>query len=267
MSYDKWYKANKEHLIKFKKEELRITEPGIYKPENYYDHILPEGEENKNFIREEWASKCKHHCYYHHLNSSQTMCVNFFMPLIEKPELLQEFLHRFCGTDAEIVRTDFEYVNAQYGNTNFDFHCLDSKGNQFFFEIKYTERGFEKKCRSKHSLSKVYNTKYKRLVEQEGSYIKAEQYNEHIFMTQHYQILRNMCVANSKENRYCIFITMNGNEATKRHLEPFANAGSHIKFLYWETDIRPFIEEIKSELAYEGDNPYDVFIKKYFLDE
>jgi len=88
-----------EKLVEYKKtqKDLRNLDSGTYRGK-LYDHILPLADKkykNKANIIEYYRddfykselSKIKYHKYFHHLNSSQAMCINFFYPLIKKEQL------------------------------------------------------------------------------------------------------------------------------------------------------------------------------------
>jgi hypothetical protein len=123
-------------LGKYKKDYLKVNEPGIfnYSGKNYYlDHILPKNLENLNILQpynhdpdllimlpnEKW------HRYFHHLNSSQAMCVNFFYPLIKekKLDIILEMLK--VSGKVNYLKTKFEKESSiesdPYRKTNFDF--------------------------------------------------------------------------------------------------------------------------------------------------
>lgn len=274
MSYTNWYDAIKRHLEKYKTQVLTVHGSGCYAHEPY-GHILPEGSEMKNFIGGAPDAGYKFHRCYYHLNSSQTMCYNFFrLMLKEHFRLLNQFLNKFIGGDIKIEDAQFEYVDDEFGDTNFDFYCRDSRKREYFFEIKYTENGFAKKCKPKKEnnndayIHQVYENKYKPLVEKEGSLLNKDVFEE-LFMKRHYQAFRNICVANANEERYVIFITMNGNERTRKDLDAALNflseRDTYVKDLSWEENVRQFIE--KATLDDEEKKYYEKFFAKYLLSE
>lgn len=89
----------KEKIIKslemYNKSKLKNNVPGEY----YYKgkvlpkyHILPVSMADKNIIAPydsdlRTSDYIKRHRYFHHLNSSQAMCINFFYPLIKEKQL------------------------------------------------------------------------------------------------------------------------------------------------------------------------------------
>jgi hypothetical protein len=211
-------KKVQEHLSTYKRNVLDIHVDGKYKGIPY-GHILPD-------LREMWAQNFlpsireslsryvrqkvqqKHielHTYFHHLNSSQAMCLNFFYPLLEtkKLEIILPLLSgrfndemidydsdnsvRFekdgqendwlCKNNANIIRDD---------PTSFDFYFRTKSGKKFFFEIKYTESGFGKEKSDDEHIEK-FNKVYKKHL----SHIKDEYHTANRFLD-HYQIMRNL---------------------------------------------------------------------------
>ena len=79
--------------------------------EKKYPHILPKEQQILNLLPtyrialnsylENNKSKLKKHIYFHHLNSSQAMCLNFFFPFFEENEL--ELILKFLGFDNEEI--------------------------------------------------------------------------------------------------------------------------------------------------------------------
>ena len=125
-----------KNLGKYKSKVLNIHEKGIFNYKGkiiYYDHILPKNKKNQNIINEIrnsfWSSnysKINFHRYFHHLNSSQGLCINFFYPLIYSNQIKQ--LYNFLNIDfSNIKKTEFESESnieqsyKQTKKTNFDF--------------------------------------------------------------------------------------------------------------------------------------------------
>src|SRR5512137_1621709 len=144
----------KDHLSQYKVSKLGITANGIWsRNKKPYSHILPAARKYDNFLgafREELQSFIEEsdeitlHPDFHHLNSSQAMCLNLFYPLAadeEKRKVLTDAL----GGAAEMARGKswaFEKVLDEEENTNFDFLYRTSSGATALFEIKLSESGF-----------------------------------------------------------------------------------------------------------------------------
>ena len=143
-----------EHLSRYKVEVLRIHADGhfYYRGRNIsMGHILPPERCKENILegyRERFWSSAHStftpHRYFHHLNSSQALCVNLFYPLIAENALglLEQFLSLPVMTGP---RPQFEKespIEVAVRRTSFDF-CLErgAEGN-VFVEVKYTEDAF-----------------------------------------------------------------------------------------------------------------------------
>jgi len=168
----------KEHLGEYKRSILNISEDGIYNYKNKeirYEYILHKDKYKLNII-EKYRSSFFHsdyykritlHKYFHHLNSSQAMCINFFYPLIEE-NLLKSILN-IMGIEGEINYNHndicFEKVSKIETNVgrkiNFDFYMKLDSGIKIYFEIKYTENGFGKIKKDKeHKVYKDHKKKF-----------------------------------------------------------------------------------------------------------
>ena len=291
MSDSKWTKDIKNHLGEYKKNKLGIEENGTY---NYkgedveHNYILPEAQGERNYLDEvakKSADKIKKHQYYHHLNSSQTMCVNFFAHLTENRELLKLFLEKIAGVEnvENINECKFEHIqpenrtkckseHIQKGNrTNFDFYCKDDKGVEYFFEIKYTESNFGKKSNASHP-GVNYKESYERFVKDNWVFKNINNPVDAL-MNENSQIYRNLLfIPNEKapqKNNYALFITMDTNNKTKKDLEEAINKlglddkqKSYIKCLYWERIVDKFIALLQTEQPQLVDY-YKEFKEKY----
>ena len=269
MNYNDWYEMIKKNLINYKLNVLGIPGSGFY-GNKQEDHILPRGMADANYMFDLSNLSFKKHHGYHHLNSSQTMCVNFFAPMVQDDcKLLSKFLSLLLQDEIKIVYFEFEYTNKKlYGDTNFDFYCQDDNNHNYYFEIKYTEQGISKKCsandQSDENLLKVYNKKYRENVEAEGSQLIIS--DPLIFMKEHYQAFRNMSCANEIKNNFCFFITMEGNEKTKEELIDslsYVKGDKYVKSLYWENIIKTAFEIVENDPEIFG--YYTEFKNKYML--
>lgn len=80
----------------------------------------------------------------HHLNSSQTFCINLFEPLRKSRLDVLEALLRIWGISlrGRIVRTEYEKTLSSVENTHFDFYIETDVCERVFVEVKYTEAKF-----------------------------------------------------------------------------------------------------------------------------
>ncbi|MCK4798080.1 MAG: hypothetical protein KAT05_11905 [Spirochaetes bacterium] len=206
-----------EGLIDYKKNEMEIEDPGIfrYRGRNLKkDHILPQEFISPNILekyRESfYASKLSSinfHRYFHHLNSSQAMCINLFLPFIFEKGLLK-YLFSYLNLPAEKMdkaefekKSDVEIMGRGGRKTNFDFFIQTKIGNKFYFEIKYTENGFASTHIDEKHIKKFSNT-YSSLLT-DNMYINEEYKSMDSFLS-NYQIMRNL--VHIAEKRYVIFV-------------------------------------------------------------
>jgi hypothetical protein len=234
----------KKRLSEFKNEKFPGLENGKWKKNNKsYPHILPE--ENKldnllqpyknEFIDFLKTQNIKLHSDFHHLNSSQAMCFNFFFPLYYERNL--EIITDFLGFKNETINYDsvcFEKdgLEAEFGRqpTSFDFYFKTQSGKKLFFEIKYTEGGYGKAKINSGKFDQVYS-----------NFLKPINFNFHNPQPffDNYQILRNL--VHIDENSYVIFIFPKDNNSVKKDSERvkseflIENFQEHFFSVYWES--------------------------------
>lgn len=261
----------KEHLGEYKRHVLDIYEDGEY---NYkgkvipYKHILPEAKKelniNKKYRTDFFASDYyKHmtlHKYFHHLNSSQAMCINFFYPLI-KENLLESILN-IIGVEGELNYNPdnicFEKVSELEEHakrkTNFDFYIKLNSGIEIYFEIKYIENEFGK---AEHDNGhKEYKDKYKLKFHEtympllkNNPAIKEDFKTEKIFLD-NYQIMRN--ITHIAKDRYVIFIYPKENKGIRKQALTTKNEiikndwKNHFILFTWEDIIEQFKYNLNS---------------------
>lgn len=200
------------------------------------------------------------HQYSHHLNSSQTLCIQFFSALIEgedyehlhaKNELV-ELLKSIGITIHKDAQCKFEYTEndqekylfkihnsdgnevIEYEGTSFDFHIKDNNV-EVFFEIKFTENGFGKASKDKKhpERDKRHTEKaeqYKNLL---PSYLTRKPTTEEVL--RFYQLFRN--ITRVAENKYVVFITDENNPATEKEKKIFKDIfgeSDNVIFLTWQ---------------------------------
>jgi hypothetical protein len=222
-------KDRKEKLSTFKTTNL-TTEQGYWR-ELPYDHILPIEQKEKNIIHafrdSFWTyyngTDIKLHQYFHHLNSSQALCFNFFFPLFhyEKRFLTYVLYHilevestyrtstvnldKLFSTKKDIdsdtvtqldeefiinnafLSCEFEKILDTAEATNFDFYINQQNGHRVLFEIKYTETDFGKTVADKRHIEKykaIYRPKLEKLLKPE--FLTQE------FVFKNYQVVRNL---------------------------------------------------------------------------
>jgi hypothetical protein len=242
------YKAKViEHLTNYKKVNFPGLPDGLYKKNNLpYSHILPDENKFENLLpkyRNDLAkylidNKVKPHKDFHHLNSSQAMCFNFFFPLYQERSL--ELVTDFLGLKDEKVNYEsvcFEKdgLEAQYGRvpTSFDFYFETTSSKKIHFEIKYTEAEFKK--------AEINQSKFESVYSKHLKHINTDFHNPQQFFN-NYQILRNLI--HIGDNSYVVFIypadnDKISNEATKVKTDFLTgNFHNHFHAETWETILK-----------------------------
>jgi len=195
-------KTIKEKLAHYKKDVLNVDENGINGNDGYkkpYAHILPVKFNALNIIeyyRDDFFSSkyagIDYHDCFHHLNSSQAMCINLFYPLIH--EQLLNLLLEILEIPGKPVRTaEFEKLSpveqTTGRKTNFDFYIELTDGTRIFFEVKYTEQKFGDADHDHRHIAKFEKT-YLPLL-RNNPFIREEYKTMDLFL-ENYQIMRNL---------------------------------------------------------------------------
>ena len=172
-------------------------------------HIIPKEIKELNIISHYRSSiskniedqKVKLHTYFHHLNSSQAMGLNFFCPFLTDL-LLKDVLISVIndlGSKPLINQSNpisflFEYIStkdngyAGQNPTNFDL-CVVQDDVKVFFEIKYCEDGFGKVSKNDY---KSHWDKYQRMYKGLASKVIQDKFNNPEFFLTNYQLMRNL---------------------------------------------------------------------------
>jgi hypothetical protein len=189
------------HLSAYKHRVFGQMGDGIFRyrgKEIPFAHILPFKDRQKNilevyrtqFYASDYSSILFHR-YFHHLNSSQAMCINLFYPLIHENAL--NLVMQFLSIDgASDLRARFEKesdAEVAERRTSFDFHIQYSGKCDVFFEVKYTERDFGK-AKYDEAHRQKFKATYLPLLKR-SLYLVEECHDDAIFL-RHYQLLRNL---------------------------------------------------------------------------
>ena len=212
----------KEHLENYKISNFPGLQDGLWKKNKQpYPHILPENNKLDNLLPTYRAKLVKHidgmkiklHSDFHHLNSSQAMCFNFFFPLYYEQTL--ELVSDLLGFKDEkviydTVRFEKDGLEAQFGRrpTSFDFYFETTLGKKLYFEIKYTESEFGKAEINSDKFNDVYSKFLKP--------IRSSFHNPQQFFN-NYQILRNLI--HIDDNSFVIFVYPKDNEGVSKETD------------------------------------------------
>lgn len=262
------------NLSIYRKVNLGIDEPGVFRYRGndlIKEHILPIKYKSHNIIqgyRDDFFnspdSNINFHMYFHHLNSSQALCVNLFYPLLleGKLDLIFELLEiPQSSINEACFEKESDVENTLSRKTSFDYFMRLADNTKIYFEIKYTEAEFGKANNDEEHREK-FSTTYLPLLKN-NIYIKEEYHNVSAFLNS-YQILRNLC--HLSENSYVIFLYPKRN---KKINEQATNAIDNIltkkgrdkfKILYLEPTIETLLKNVESNRL---KNHYNEFIDKY----
>ena len=212
----------------------------------------------------------KIHQYFHHLNSSQAMCINFFFPLFKEKKL--EIILQALGlynekVDYETVNFEFDEksIEKKYGetSTSFDFYFETKRGKEIYFEIKYTENKFGKTEKDERHLNK-----YKNIYEKEADKVIISKYNNDDCFFENYQIMRNLIHVSDKDNnKYVVFIIPEDNKLIYKQAKEAKDFvkdkyKNNVKVLSWDN-----LYNIIKEQNFTGNlkKHFSEFKKKYKL--
>jgi hypothetical protein len=264
----------KSHMSDFRINQLGVSEMGCWKKNNQqYPHILPEEKYELNLLtnyREGLSdyilTKNIHlHKDFHHLNSSQAVCLNFFYPMIADNQinLLLELLH----LENEVVeRCEFEKIIPNADGTNFDFYIQLQSGKHIFFEIKYTEDGFGK-VTDNLKYQQKYDGVYRNRL---AGKIRAG-VPEYQTLIDNYQLLRNISYVDASRDDLLIIICPRENLKLHREYDYVINniieprLHDKIRMITWETLLFGLRDNLKfaSNVPNRFVEHYGMFEEKY----
>lgn len=250
----------KNTLGVYRKEKLGIETPGFfkYRGQNLIkEHILPTESKKHNIIehyRDSFFSspyaQIKYHKYFHHLNSSQALCINFFFPLMWEDKLGLIFDLLKIPKDT-INGKSFEKESNLESNsgrrTNFDFYMQLASDTKIYFETKYSEAEFGKAKNDDEHRVKYIQTY--RLLLKNNSFINSE-YNEIGKFLDSYQIMRNLCHIN--DNSYVVFVLPKENQniylqAMAAQKEILTDRGRNkFRILFLESAVDEILKQVQS---------------------
>lgn len=224
-----YQKDLRAHLSRYAREQLGVTEPGIFRWRGQdlpYDHILPAEKADLNFLAHcrselllylEANPRIKPHRFFHHLSSSQAFAFNLFFPFLtsEAPDSAAFFLH--FGTE-QPGRNDWEFesIPDRREGTNVDVAWTADNGGRLYCEVKLTEAEFG----AVQNLPK-YRVKLETINRDRLSSLVPARYLEPAVFRAHYQILRNLALLHRNPRDRLVFLLPRENEQVQRRLTPF----------------------------------------------
>jgi len=137
----------RDHLKEYKRQRLGVLEDGEWNGKKY-GHILPSKLRAMNLIDAGFLQELqrtmselspKIHRGFAHLNSSQALAFNLFVPLVAVHKL--EDLLGILRVEDHVRESCLEHVEIPLEGTNFDFY-IRGEHHAYYFEVKYTEESF-----------------------------------------------------------------------------------------------------------------------------
>lgn len=206
------------HLTNYRERILRLPAGVfIYRGRSIpKGHILPREFQRQNilepyrdrfFISEEFR-EIKLHQYFHHLNSSQALCINLFFPLLAEGQhgVLAKALGVPISPTFKSIFESLSPVENAKRRTSFDFH-LKAEDEDVFVEVKYTEEGFGAATDDDEHRQKFLQT-YAPLLKA-SSYLTSPCHDRSFFL-KNYQVLRNL--VHISGNSSVVFLFPRANE-------------------------------------------------------
>lgn len=210
------------HLSDYRERILNLP-AGTF---SYRDRIIPKGHiltreysryniletYRDRFFASEENKAIKLHQYFHHLNSSQALCINLFFPLIAEGQYdtLVKALGVPINPSFEPIFESPSPVEVAKRRTSFDFH-LRAKKEDVFVEVKYTEEGFGAAVDDDEHRQKFLET-YANLLE--ASPFLTPCCRDCSFFLENYQILRNL--VHITEKSWVVFLFPKANHVVAK---------------------------------------------------
>lgn len=219
-----------KHLTRYKVDELRIHQPGIFRyrgADLEKAHILPLEKQDHNLLplvrpffrtlADTAGKKLKWHRYFSHLNSSQALAINLFQPFLISSGRLT-MLAKVLQLRLPFGRIGFEHVPDASERTNVDFFAEGENGS-LLVEVKFTEDTF-----GKAKNDSAHRVKYRKLYRDRLKNIASFDGNEQLEFFAAYQFFRNAIYAGLKDNRptRVWFLVPHGNSSIKLAAKVFS---------------------------------------------
>ncbi len=136
------------------------------------------------------------HRYFHHLNSSQAMCLNLLAPALFHSSIWARLGSQIdAGIDLTQESAAFEKVLDPSEGTNFDCYCRRRGAGVVYFEFKLAEEAYGSAVRDLRHLAKLQHIYRPRLKGRVPDLVLEPEW-----FFRHYQLLRNLSyVADSRD--------------------------------------------------------------------
>lgn len=227
-----YQRALEAHLANYKRRRLGVRRSGEFKGKKsvvYRPHILPRELYLLNILEpfrsefrlflEKNRSVVKLHKYFHHLNSSQALAFNLFLPFFWEGTAATKQLLTALGVPGQVGDWCFEYVPDEKERTNVDVAWRAREEGWTFCEVKLSERGFgsaEPDARHEQKLRRVYLPRLQGLVEDRLLEVDA--------FVARYQLLRNLSLLTQPHTGKLVFVLPKENEGPRAELDEVLGA-------------------------------------------
>ncbi len=202
----------KAHLARYKRDTLEMQEDGLWsRNQRAYPHILPARHQQLNFLaplRDQLLDYLQrqgifhYHRDFHHLTSSQAMCLNLMFPVITSDAVREAFSSVLgAGSPLDPDTARFEWVADPAEGTNFDFLIRTAAGGSIYFEFKLTESKFGTASADERHLAKLSQIYSPRL----AGLVGPELLQPEDFFPR-YQLLRNLSFVAKPDDLFVIVL-------------------------------------------------------------
>lgn len=208
----------KDHLKKYKKDVLQITEAGLYRrgtAELPHEHILPDEHEWLNLLEPTRINVRKYlaahpavtlHKDFRYLNSSQAFAFNLFFPFFLERNQTSGILLRALGQAGVVEEWEPESIPDPVERTNVDMRWKTSLGQTTYCEVKLSETKFSSAPPNrghKNKFEAIYRSRLETCVEP-SLLIEDEFFGN-------YQLLRNLWHIVGAEESFLVFLLPRAN--------------------------------------------------------
>lgn len=214
----------KEHLTNYKHSVLGISELGKYThkgKELEYEHILPLRNADSNLfprvlpLEQARGLRAQRHKYFCHLNSSQALAYNLFLPFFSGGPEDSAALLRALGQDGTVASWELEAIPMPEEESNLDALWTSNTGLTTVCEVKLSEGEFgtaDNDDRHRRKLAEIYRPVLARIV-------APELLTEPAFFRS-YQVLRNVWHMVRIPSSALLFLMPKANEGLWSALPP-----------------------------------------------
>jgi len=248
-----YQKALEQYLADYKRRRLGVRQSGEFRRKNTVvsrPHILPKDLYLLNILepfRDEFQQfRSKHrsvklHKDFHHLNSSQALAFNLFLPFFMHGPEARERLLSALDVRGSVDDWRFEYVLDKKEGTNVDVAWLGGDAAWTLCEVKLSERDFggaKPDADHKRKLEEIYSLRLRGLVDARFLQVDA--------FVARYQLLRNISLLTYPGTAGLVFLLPKQNEGPQRALREVLDAV--VPSIRQRIHVR-YLEDLLSRLA------------------